>query len=950
MAANNSIHHQLVIRPAEILNQAPFIGVLAIHKTASKTDFLLKELENHTVKNLPGGLARYLSPFLPNAIQHQLESAGNDHLRLRSGVNEQTFIRRHYLRYCQLHFRQLADSSGLHKFYHRIPSGTGKGFKTSPCTIQSLPVTLTFEVLKDERGLLSIQPSFHVSGAQLDPAAGKRYGFLLLVENDYYILSQADTMMLDWLEERRPMQYAHDPAMLSRAIISRLEEKYTVNRNGHFPVIDICCKPEHVLLLSEINNSFLMLTPQWKYDDILVEGIFKPRHEQLINGELYAIHRDKEEEQAFSNYLKSLHPSFNRQINGYYYLSFDEAKKKNWFLNAFHEWLDKDIQPVGMDLLTHFRYSAHPIATAFRFVKEERKHLEFFMKVTFGKEEATLTELKKLLISRQQYVLLKDNSMGVLTEEWIKTYGVFIKHGQISRNSILIPSWIFIAIAEKDQEQGEWRVAFSSEWWHKWQQWQDASSQIMPAPTSLKAQLRPYQHKGFEWMSLLCEIGGGALLADDMGLGKTLQTITLMLHLKENSSQPRFLIIAPASLMVNWQKELEKFAPELSSYIFHQQQRNLELLYEGHVKVVITSYGTARSAIDELSLIHWDLVVLDESHHIKNAGTLTAKAMVQLSSDARIALSGTPLMNNTEELYSQINFLLPGLLGSLEFFRKEYAHPIDREQDPDKTKALQKITQPFILRRTKQQVATDLPEKIESVIWCTMPPQQATCYEMEANAIKRSIYTEIRDKGFQKSKMNILTGILRLRQICSSPSIAKDLEFPTKESIKFDLLMEEIRGLGKHKALIFSQFKEVLHQLAAKCEEEGILYYRFDGETPPAERHQLVDAFQQDDNPVQILLMSLMTGNAGFNLTKADYVFLVDPWWNKAVLDQAIDRTHRIGQDKTVFAYKMICKNTIEERILQLQQRKQSISDELISEDSGFVKQLTEEDVQFLFS
>jgi SNF2 family DNA or RNA helicase len=645
-----------------------------------------------------------------------------------------------------------------------------------------------------------------------------------------------------------------------------------------------------------------------------------------------------------------LHPSFNRQINGYYYLSFDEAKKKNWFLNAFHQWLEKDIQLSGMDMLSHFRYSSHAIHTEFRLVKEHGKTLEFFMKVSFGKEEASLTELKKLLISRQQYVMLKDNSMGVLTEEWVKTYSIFIKHGKISQNTIVLPSWILLALGERDQEQTPWKSAFSAEWWQKWQQWQDASDTIIGVPAALNAQLRPYQHKGFEWMSLLCEIGGGALLADDMGLGKTLQTITLLLHLKEKTDSTRFLIIAPASLMVNWQKEIEKFAPDLNTYIFHQQQRNLEQLYEGKVQVIITSYGTARSAIEDLSLIHWDLVVLDESHHIKNAGTLTAKAVVQLSSDARVALSGTPLMNNTEELYSQVNFLLPGLLGTAEFFRKEYAHPIDRDQDPDKIKALQKITGPFILRRTKQQVAIDLPEKIESVIWCTMSPQQATCYEMESNAIKGAIYREIQDKGFQKSKMNILTGILRLRQICSSPSIAKDLEYPTHESVKFDLLMEEIRGLGEHKALIFSQFKEVLHQLADKCEEEGILYYRFDGDTPPVERHQLVDAFQEEGNPVQILMMSLMTGNAGFNLTKADYVFLIDPWWNKAVLDQAIDRTHRIGQDKTVFAYKMICKNTIEERILQLQQRKQGISDELISEDTGFVKQLTEEDVQFLFS
>jgi SNF2 family DNA or RNA helicase len=259
------------------------------------------------------------------------------------------------------------------------------------------------------------------------------------------------------------------------------------------------------------------------------------------------------------------------------------------------------------------------------------------------------------------------------------------------------------------------------------------------------------------------------------------------------------------------------------------------------------------------------------------------------------------------------------------------------------------MTEPFILRRTKSQVATDLPEKTESVLWCEMGDEQKNIYEQIKNSIRDSIFLDIKQCGIAKSKLNILQGIQKLRQVCAAPQLLKDDEFDSQESIKIEVLMDELTSLKGNKALVFSQFKGMLHLIATKCREKGLSYFHFDGDTPIAMRNELVSKFQEEGNEVRIFLISLKSGNAGLTLTAADYVFLVDPWWNNAVQQQAIDRTHRIGQTKNVFAYKMICKDTIEEKIIALQQKKKVLSDELITEEEGFVKNMTEDDVAYLF-
>ena len=313
-------------------------------------------------------------------------------------------------------------------------------------------------------------------------------------------------------------------------------------------------------------------------------------------------------------------------------------------------------------------------------------------------------------------------------------------------------------------------------------------------------------------------------------------------------------------------------------------------------------------------------------------------------------MSGTPLQNNTFDIFAQMNFLNPGMLGTMEFFRQEFAIPIDKFGEQDRKEHLKKILYPFILRRTKEQVAKDLPEKQEMILWCEMEEEQRKIYEGYRNDFRDKILGTIQEQGIQKSQLTILQGLMKLRQICDSPAILNEEDKFENHSIKLEELAREItENISNHKALIFSQFLGMLALIKAKLEELGVKYEYFDGSTSAPDREKAIQSFQRDDS-VRVFLISLKAGGVGLNLTAADYVYIVDPWWNPAVEQQAIDRTHRIGQTKNIFAYRMICRDTIEDKIIQLQEKKRALAKELISDDATFVKSLSREDVEYLFS
>jgi len=831
-------------------------------------------------------------------------------------------------------------------FYQRVAIPDTNRFITQKCSLSKLKLTLEIAVKKvDDK--YKIRLLIQIGKDWINSNLFVREGAMIRKNTEWFVLGLNDMRMLDKLASIDLEKYCYNDQAFLENVIAKLEETHEVKRIDCFPIEQINAQAEKAVFLSEISGQFLKLTPQYNYDGFIVEGEYKPSKIFKVKGKEFELLRNQEIEEAFNKYVQGLHPNFQRQFNNDFFLTFQEAKRKDWFLKIYHELLEKDCHILGMDMMQHFRYSESPIATKSKLLRTEEFLLFFEIEVSFGEEKVALKDLRKALLSGSSNIFLNDNSLGVLTEEWKQQFGTVIKHGRIRDSEIEIAQWIIFSNKSFVQANAG-LMEVNRDWWKAWQQWQE-EEQAYPQPKLLKAALRPYQHKGFEWMILLSKIQAGACLADDMGLGKTLQTISFLCHLFESDEAAKFLIVCPSSLIYNWKQELDKFAPHLSVYIHHGAGRNFEQFMQSDRHVCITGYATLRNDIEQFAMPYWDSVVLDESHYIKNLHAKTTKAVYQLKSKSKIALSGTPILNDTFDLYSQMNFLLPDLLGGQEFFRSEYANPIDKSGSKEKMEALNKLTAPFILRRLKSQVAKDLPPKTESIMWCTMSEEQQNAYDYVKARIRDSIFLSIKSEGFSGSKMGILAGITKLKQVCASPALVKDVEIETTKSVKMERLLSELENnLKDSKVLIFSQFNSMLDLLSKELRERGIAHFHLSGQTPVEKRAEMISEFQEEGSDQTVFLLSLKAGNAGITLTAADYVFLLDPWWNKAVEQQAIDRTHRIGQNKHVFAYKMICKNSIEEKIIQLQAKKQILSEELIKEEEGFVKQLTEEDLAFL--
>jgi SNF2 family DNA or RNA helicase len=648
-------------------------------------------------------------------------------------------------------------------------------------------------------------------------------------------------------------------------------------------------------------------------------------------------------------FLEQSHPKFHGKNN--YFLTFEEASHKNWFYNFFHSQLKDNFEVTGMDMLSYFRYSDHQITSHFELINTIDNEINAKLDVSFGNEKINLKTLQKNLLEGQKFILLKDNSLGILNDEWVDQFGMLLRYSKILDDEISFAKWILISSESFRNFSKELQFIIPENWTQKWKNWKDSDSTLIQLPNELKAEMRNYQQKGFEWMNLMAEVNAGTLLADDMGLGKTLQTIASITSWQEQNFAFKGLVVCPASLLYNWKNEFEKFAPHISTFIYHGNNRNFgEFILSEH-SVLITSYSIVRNEIENFTKLVWDAIVLDESHHIKNYSALQTQAVLQLMGKRRIALNGTPIMNNVTDLFPQLNFILPQLFSSFSKFKSDFEKPIQHELASLQMEMLKKLTSPFILRRTKEIVAPDLPPKTESILWCEMQDDQRFAYESLKEQIKENVFVEIKNQGVNKAKLGVLQGITKLRQVCSSPQLIKEEDdFKFSSSVKINQLIELLNtNLKNEKVLVFSQFIGTMDLLATEFKKHKISFVSFDGSTAAEKRMQLVTEFQREDSTIQVFLVSLMAGNSGINLTRANYVFLVEPWWNKAVQQQAIDRTHRIGQNQHVFAYNMICKDTIEEKIITLQNRKQFISDEVISSDDNFVKNLTEEDIVYLF-
>lgn len=582
--------------------------------------------------------------------------------------------------------------------------------------------------------------------------------------------------------------------------------------------------------------------------------------------------------------------------------------------------------------------------------------------VTFGEFQFPFIRLRKHILNGKREFQLPNGETVILPSEWFAKFQDLFPLAEQTKDGLRISKHHFMMLEEKIGSEDE---HFKS----RIESLQFTSANLLTEPEGLKASMRHYQLEGYSWMHLLGKHNFGACLADDMGLGKTLQTLSLLLKEKMENSEKALsgtalpsqqlelfsttgqqkmasLVVVPTSLVHNWKNEIKKFTPQLKTYLHQGIQRNknsIRRIAESY-DVILTTYGTVRNDFNLLQNYRFNYLILDESQNIKNSESKTYQSVIALAAEKKLVLTGTPIENSLSDLWSQFNFINPGLLGSMEFFKKNYIQPIEKQNDETSQHKLKLLISPFILRRTKEQVASDLPPLTEQIRYCTMTENQARIYEEQKSLIRNTLLESIESRGIEKATFMALQGLTRLRQLANHPAL---YQFPEADSGKFNEVMQSLDELmaEKHKVLIFSSFVTHLKLFETAFKQRNWNYSCLTGQTK--NREEVISSFQGDENK-RLFLISLKAGGVGLNLTSADYIFILDPWWNPAAENQAINRAHRIGQDKKVFVYRFITENSIEEKIQVLKDRKSDLAGLFISNNNPF-RSLSKDEMVELF-
>lgn len=601
-------------------------------------------------------------------------------------------------------------------------------------------------------------------------------------------------------------------------------------------------------------------------------------------------------------------------------------------------------------------------------IKNNEDWFDIYAMVKFGTYQIPFIRLRKHILSGIREFELPSGEIAILPLEWFSSYREMFPFIRPDGDLIRLRKHHYQLLQEKVK-------GVNQDYFKKLEQLNSGFRQKVEVPKNLKATLRNYQQDGLSWMSSLNENHLGGCLADDMGLGKTIQTIALLLKVKKEKkttfrhpvdesglqfslfdghdereeTQPASLIVMPTSLVHNWENEIQKFAPSLKVYkhvgAFRNKSKSMASVID-YYDVILTTYGTMRNDCEMLAEHQFFYLILDESQNIKNAASKTYKCILEISSKHKLVITGTPIENSLSDLWSQMNFLNKGLLGSLPYFKREFIVPIERKNDEEQQKRLQKLIRPFVLRRTKESVASDLPALTEQIRYCEMTEKQREIYDSEKSAIRNLILKNIESNGLKKSALVVLQGLTKLRQLANHPSLVTNDDDP--DSGKFNEIYHCLSNLlaENHKVLIFSSFVKHLELLQRKIEADNWKYSLLTGKT--TNRQEVIRQFQEDpDN--HIFLISLKAGGVGLNLTSADYVFIIDPWWNPAAENQAINRAHRIGQDKKVFVYRFITEDSIEEKIQALKSKKSALAEKFISSNNP-LSAINETEIMSLFS
>lgn len=950
--------HQLA---AELL---PIPGILPAPATTNTTTEVLILSEHKYYKHLQAGIyevatttkGKLKAPFRLMDVQERAWQ-GNDAIAVKFYTGIAAFVNNHNKAPLAADLRALQaivnNPLQLPVYYHKADISDN----ISPASLVPAQLCLLQNGL--ELNVYLRGDYFEISGQlvigdqtfQLNNCPFK-YGYFVLADGQLQLVASMDLLrVMNYFRKQNNIVVVHRSKFeeFRETILARLEDTIRINYSWLAAATKEQLEengfdepPQRLIYLSDADRQ-VMISPVMRYGDVEVSVLSKRQlYARDQQDKAFIVDRDEGAENDFTALLLQQHADFVDQLHQQaFYLSKKQFLEDAWFLDAFETWESNHIKVLGFNGIDKNRLNPHKGKVSVKVTSG----LDWFgtdLDVRYGKQKASLRQLHKALKNRSKYVTLDDGTLGLLPAEWIKQMKAYFEVGDVVDDHIRTPRINFSGVAELyDKEMLSAEVQEQLRLYSSKLTQFDAIETV-PSPEGLHAALRHYQQQGLNWLNFLDDFGFGGCLADDMGLGKTIQVIAFMLLLRQKHGHKTHLVIVPTSLIFNWQEELEKFAPSLKILTI---QANSKLRGNSSFAVydlVLTTYGMLLSNIHFLKTFHFSYIFLDESQAIKNPDSQRYKAARLLQSKNKIVLTGTPIENNTFDLYGQMSFACPGLLGNQQYFKDIYSQPIDKFGDSKRATQLQQKVNPFILRRTKKQVATELPEKTEMIIYCEMGVEQRKVYDAYEREFRNYLLHQP-EEDLPRNSMNVLQGLTKLRQICNSPALLKDEAYYGDISAKIAVLTEQIESKHRHhKILVFSQFTGMLELIRKELAAKYIPYEYLTGKT--TDRSAVVNNFQTNDD-IRVFLISLKAGGTGLNLTEADYVYLVDPWWNPAVENQAIDRSYRIGQEKHVMAVRLITPGTIEEKIMLLQAAKKELVNDLVKTDVNILKRLSKADL-----
>jgi len=798
----------------------------------------------------------------------------------------------------------------------------------------------------------------------------------ILMDDTIYVFQDIDSKkLIPFINKEYVIVPPHTEDKFFTGFVKKIIQKYNVKANG-FEIINKKIAPSPILSIDYDLSQKPVFVLKFKYDDLLYYANnntnIKVTYNQVNENKIfYKYERDNNYENEIL--LQLLELGLINTYNGYLIpidLKYEGNEKDHYKLVNWININYNKLKELNIEIENNIKNKSYFLSDIyFNFEVNDKLNDWFDIKINIkaGDFVIPFKEIYKNIKENKREYILPDGKILILPEEWFVRLEDIISFVSVSENKISLKKQYYTLLENLSSNN----LSFSE----KIKKWIESKKKVHhELPNGINAELRPYQVLGYSWLYELHKNKFGGCLADDMGLGKTIQTLVLLKKIKDeemlkyenpkiknipetvydlfennNINNKNFLlrkpslIVVPTSLIHNWLNEIQKFVPSLHSvYYGGPQRKNFEHYYK-NFDIILISYRLLLNEVEKLKNYIFKYIILDESQFIKNPFSKTYQALLNLKSEHRLVLTGTPIENSLIDLWAQINFVNPGLLGTFSYFKNEFYIPIEKKKDQEKILRLKKLVSPFILRRTKKEVAPELPEVMEEIIYCDMTDEQAKYYEKEKSLVRNFILENIKNKELTKKSIIILKELMKLRQIANHPVLIDDQY--NFSSGKYEAIINNMINVVNegYKALIFSSYVKHLNLFIEYCQQHNINYLVMTGNTPSDERNETIKKFQ-NDKTYKIFFITLKTGGFGLNLTAADYVFLLDPWWNPAVEYQALSRAHRIGREKNVFFYKYISKYTIEEKILKLQEKKKNLQETFI-ESEQFLQTLSEEEL-----